>query len=89
MLAALFFMLGHALALWSINFSGVLVAYGYKDWVSYAWATNAVAAIISPLIVGALADQCYSSELVLRWLGLGAAIFLSVLSFAIDRHWQV
>ena len=86
MLAALFFMLGHALALWSINFSGVLEAYGYRHIISYAWATNAIAAIISPLIVGALADQCYSSERVLRWLGLGSAALLCLLSLAIDSH---
>jgi MFS family permease len=88
MLAALFFMLAHALALWTINLSGVLKAYGYGHIISYAWATNAIAAIISPLIVGALADQCYSSERVLRWLGIGSALFLSALSFAIDRHWR-
>lgn len=81
-------MLAHALALWSINLSGVLKAYGYAHIISYAWATSAVAAIISPLIVGALADQCYSSERVLRWLGLGAAVCLCALSFAIDRHWR-
>jgi MFS family permease len=86
LLAALFFMLGHALALWSINFSGVLEAYGYRSIISYAWATNATAAIISPLIVGALADQCYSSERVLRWLGFGSAILLCLLSLAIDSH---
>jgi len=87
-LALLFFLTAHALGLWSINFSTVLEAYGYAHLVADAWATTALAALVSPLIAGALADQRYSTELVLRWLALGAAFWLTLLFYAIDQHWH-
>jgi nucleoside transporter len=88
-LATLFFIVGHALGLWTINLSSVLDAYGYDAGViANVWSTSAIATIISPLIVGALADQRFSSERVLRWLGMGAATFLSLWFYAIDHHWS-
>jgi len=88
-LAAMFFIVGHALGLWNINLSSVLHAYGYGATViDNVWSTSAIAAIISPLIVGALADQRYSSERVLRWLGLGAATFLCLLFYGIQERWH-
>jgi MFS family permease len=87
-LALLFFLTAHALGLWSINFSTVLEAYGYAHLVADAWATTALAALVSPLIAGALADQRYSTERVLRWLALGAAFWLTLLFYAIDQHWH-
>ena len=90
-LSVLFFILASALALWNFNFSAVLAAHGYSDIVRYAWAANGVAAFISPLIVGAVADLRFSSELVLRWIGSGAAICLALLFWAIEEraHWGV
>lgn len=90
-LAVLFFLIAHALGLWSINFSSVLKAYGYEQliqWCGPAGALNAVAAMCSPLIVGALADQRYSSERVLRWLGIGCMVTLGALFWAIEHHWS-
>jgi nucleoside transporter len=85
----MFFIVGHALGLWSINLSSVLHAHGYSGSViDNVWCTSAIAAIISPLIVGALADQRFSSERVLRWLGLGAATFLCALFYAIHQRWH-
>jgi MFS family permease len=88
-LAVLYFIIALALGLWTFNFSSVLAAHGYEHIVRYAWAANGVAAIISPLIVGALADLRYSSERVLRWIGTGAAAFLALLFWAIEKrlHW--
>jgi hypothetical protein len=90
-LAVLFFIIAHALGLWNFNFSAVLESHGYHDIVRYAWAANGVAAFISPLLVGALADLRYSSERVLRWIGSGAAVFLALLFWAIEEraHWSV
>lgn len=90
-LAVLFFIIAHALALWNFNFSAVLEAHGYHDIVRYAWATTAVAAFISPLVVGALADLRFSSERVLRWVAGGAAVCLAALFYAIEvrAHWAV
>ncbi len=90
-LAALFFMTAHALALWSVTFSKVLKAYGYEDIIPYVGNTSvtaSLAAIVSPLIVGALADQRYSSERVLRWLCLGSGCFMALMFHAIQHHWH-
>lgn len=88
-LSAMYFIVGHALGLWTINLSSVLKAHGYGVTViDNVWCTSAVAAIISPLIVGSLADQRYSSERVLRWLGLGSAIFLCALFYGIHERWH-
>lgn len=90
-LAALFFMTAHALALWSVTFSKVLKAYGYEDIIPYVGNTSvtaSLAAIVSPLMVGALADQRYSSERVLRWLCLGAGTFMALMFYAIQQHWH-
>ena len=90
-LAVLYFIIALSLGLWTFNFSSVLAAHGYESIVRYAWAANGIAAIISPLIVGALADLRYSSERVLRWIGCGAAVFLALLFWAIEskQHWSV
>ena len=90
-LAALFFMTAQALGLWSVTFSKVLKAYGYEDIIPYVGSTSvtgSLAAIVSPLIVGALADQRFSSERVLRWLCLGSACFMAALFHAIQYHWH-
>ena len=87
-LCTLFFLHAHALGLWGVNLSNVLKAHGYESIVSYAFACNAIAALISPLAIGALADRHMSPERVLRRLAIGSAFFLSLLFFGIGRHWH-
>lgn len=87
-LAVLFFLHGGTLGMWGVSLASVLRAHGFEDIVPYAFATTSVAALVSPLAVGALADQKYSSERVLRWLGTGSMIFLALLFWAIHRRWS-
>ncbi|MDB6072502.1 MAG: transporter [Verrucomicrobiaceae bacterium] len=90
-LAALFFMTAHALGLWSVTFSKVLKEYGYENIIPYAGntsVTGSLAAIVSPLIVGALADQRYSIERVMRWLCMGSGFFMALMFYAIQQHWH-
>ncbi len=86
-LCVLFFLQAHALGLWGVNFSNVLKAHGLEHIVPYAYACSSIAALISPLAIGALADQRMLPERVLRRLGLGAAVFLTALYYAIGHHW--
>ncbi|MEI6535694.1 MAG: MFS transporter [Verrucomicrobiaceae bacterium] len=86
-LCVLFFLQAFALGLWGVNLSSVLKAYGLESIVPYAYACSSIAALISPLAIGALADQRMAPERVLRVLGLGAAVFLSAMYYAIGHQW--
>ena len=76
-----------ALGLWGVNFSNVLKAHGLEDIVPYAFACNSIAALLSPLAVGALADRRMAPEKVLRLLGVGCIVFIVLLFRAIEQGW--
>lgn len=86
-LAALFFLDAAAMGMWSVNFGHVLRAHGFEHLIGYAYACSGVAAFVSPLIVGALADQSIAPIRLVRWLAAGAAVCLSVSFTAIGNHW--
>ena len=58
-LVALFFIHGAALGMWFVPLSAVLDAHGLRSIKPFAFATSALAAIISPLIFGAIAVGIY------------------------------
>ncbi|MBX7206816.1 MAG: MFS transporter [Verrucomicrobiaceae bacterium] len=87
-LAVLFFLHGGTLGMWGVSLASVLRAHGFELIVPYAFAATSVAALVSPLAVGALADQRCSSERLLRWLGLGSMLFLALLFWGIHRRWH-
>jgi MFS family permease len=70
-LTALFFLQGAALGMWFVPLSTVLDAHGLHAIKPYAFATSALAAFVSPLIFGAVADRHASPVTVLRGLALG------------------
>ena len=86
-LAALFFIHAMAMGMWFVPLATVLPAYGYGDIKSYVFATSAVAAFISPLIFGALADQRLAPVRVLRWLSLATAGAMALATTAISQQW--
>ncbi|MCE9520684.1 MAG: MFS transporter [Verrucomicrobia bacterium] len=86
-LCTLYFLHAHALGLWGVNLSNVLKAHGLESIVPYAYACSSIAALISPLAIGALADLRMSPERVLRRLGLGSALFLWIMYYAIGHRW--
>jgi MFS family permease len=87
-LAVLFFLHGGTLGMWGVSLASVLRAHGFENIVPYAFAATSIAALISPLAVGALADQKFSSERLLRWLGLGSMLFLGLLFWGIHKKWS-
>src|SRR5260221_259103 len=56
-LCALFYLAAQAQALWYVPFSKVLRAYGLDWLIPYAFACAAIAALVSPMIGGALAGS--------------------------------
>ena len=76
-----------ALGFWGVNLGSVLKEYGLEHIVPYAFACSSIAAFISPLAMGALADERMAPERVLRFLGIGSTVFLFLMYTAIQRGW--
>ncbi len=87
-LAALFFLNAMALGMWFVPLGMVLDAHGLHSIRAYAFATSAIAAFISPLIFGAMADRRGSPVVVLRWLAVATAIAMAFASTAIHLGWN-
>jgi MFS family permease len=86
-LAALFFINAAAMGMWSVSFGNVLRTHGFEDIIGAAYACSGVAAFISPLAVGALADQRFSPVVLVRWLAVATAAALTLAFLAIEHHW--
>ena len=82
-LIGLFLLQGAALSMWFVPLSSVLEAHGLAHIRPYAFATSGVAAFVSPLLFGAVADRHASPVKVLRWLALATAIAMALASTAI------
>lgn len=85
-LAALFLFHGMAMAIWFVPLTLVLEAHGFGALRPYAFATSAVAAFVSPLVFGAVADRHVAPTRVLRWLAFATAGALVLTSTAIRWH---
>jgi nucleoside transporter len=87
-LIALFFIQGAALGMWFVPLSNVLDAHGLHDIKPYAFACSALAAFVSPLIFGAMADRSASPVIVLRGLALATAAAMALASTSIKLGWN-
>jgi MFS family permease len=84
-LTALYFMQGAALGMWFVPLTNVLDAHGLQAIKPYAFATTGIAAFISPLFFGAMADRHVPPLKVLRGLALATAGTMALASLAIER----
>lgn len=75
------------MGMWSVPFGNVLRAHGLESIIGYAYACSAIAAFISPLAIGAMADQRVSPVRLLRWLSAAAACCLTIAFYGIEKHW--
>jgi len=87
-LTALFFLHGMALGIWFVPLSRVLDAHGLQGIKPFAFATSALAAFVSPLIFGAMADRHASPVKVLRGLAVATALAMALASTAIKLRWN-
>lgn len=85
-LAGLYFLQSMATAMWFVPLGNVLTAAGMQQIVPYAFATTAAAALISPLLFGALADRHVSPARVLRWLAVATCACMVVVMVGIQRR---
>ena len=74
--------------MWFVPLSNVLDTHGLHEIKSYAFATSAIAAFISPLIFGAMADRHASPVKVLRGLALATAGAMALATTAIQLRWS-
>lgn len=86
-LALLFFFQSMATGMWMVPLSRILLAHGFPALAPYAFATAAVAAFVSPLIFGAMADRHASPVRVLRWLAAASAAAMALASWSIGHRW--
>lgn len=87
-LTALFLIQGAAMGMWLVPLSTVLDAHGLRAIKPFAFAASAVAAFVSPLFFGAMADRHASPVKVLRWLSLATAAAMALASLAIEQGWN-
>lgn len=87
-LAGLFFLQWMAFGIWFIPLSLMLDAHGLHTIKPYAFAVSAVAAFVSPLIFGAMADRHASPVKVLRGLTFATAAAMTLVTFAIQQGWS-
>jgi MFS family permease len=82
-LIGLFLLQGAALSMWFVPLTSVLEAHGLAHLRPWAFATSGLAAFVSPLIFGAMADRHASPVKVLRALAFATAITMTLASSAI------
>jgi MFS family permease len=83
----LFWIQCHAQALWYVPFSNVLRAHDLGRLIPYAFASASIAAFVSPMLSGVLADRHVSAERLLRWMASGIGLFLALTFLAIEQRW--
>jgi len=74
------------MSIWFVPLGPILDAHGLHAIKPFAFAASAVAAFVSPLIFGAMADRHAAPASVLRGLALATSISMAVVSTAIKCH---
>ena len=75
------------MGMWFVPLSPVLDAHGLQALKPFAFASNALAAFVSPLLFGAMSDRHASPVRVLRGLALATAVAMTLASSAIQLGW--
>lgn len=88
-LSVLFFLHAGASALWIVPFANVMKAAGWGRYTFWGLIMGSLAAFISPLISGYLADRRLPAERLLAAGCGGAALFLFLAFQAVEHHWPV
>ncbi len=87
-LVILFFIQGAAMAIWFVPLGPILDAHGMHAIKPLAFGASAIAAFISPLMFGAMADRHVPPAKVLRWLASATAVMTAVIAMALQDGWN-
>ncbi len=93
-LSAMFFLLGMSPGFYVPILTNILLKAGLdSSLVQWAWLTGPVAALLSPLLVGALADNRFAAQRLLGWIGIASAVLLgggfATLQFGWSSWWFI
>lgn len=81
----LLFLHGMALASWFVPLGSMLDTAGLGSIKPMAFAASAIAAILSPLFFGAMADRSVPPPKVLRWITVATAATVCLIAWAIEH----
>ena len=87
-LMILFFIQAAAMGIWFVPLGTIIDAHGLQSIKPFAFAASAVAAFISPLIFGAMADRHVPPAIVLRGLAVASATLMAIISTALNFNWN-
>jgi nucleoside transporter len=87
-LMILFFIQAAAMGIWFVPLGTILDANGLHVIKPFAFAATSLAAFISPLMFGAMADRHVPPATVLRWLATATGVMMAVIATAIHRGWN-
>jgi MFS family permease len=76
------------MGMWTVPLGNVMLAFQKGHLLPWVLATVGLSAFISPLVIGALADQRVSPTLIIRWLSLATALLLALVCRAIEQSWS-
>ena len=76
------------MGMWFVPLSTVLDAHGLHSIKPFAFAASALAAFVSPLVFGAMADRHASPVRVLRGLSMATAAAMAFAAAGIQRGWN-
>ena len=87
-LMILFFIQAAAMGIWFVPLGTMLDAHGLHGIKPYAFAASALAAFISPLMFGAMADRHVTPAVVLRGLAVATSVLVVLIGTALRLHWN-
>ena len=87
-LMILFFIQAAGMAIWFVPLGSILDANGLHAIKPFAFATNALASFVSPLMFGAMADRHVPPAKVLRWLATATAITMAAIGWTVQHGWN-
>ncbi|XZE20570.1 MFS transporter [Pirellulaceae bacterium SH449] len=87
-LMGLLFLHGMALAAWFVPLGPVLDAAGLGSMKPFAFGASAIAALLSPLFFGSLADRSVPPTKVLRWISFVTAASVWLIAWGIESKWN-